>query len=294
MIRTAILLPVLARLVSASISLATFSQPNCGGEIGNNVRSNTANQFQSSECIATNQFSSVEVITADPGFQCNIYSDRACANYLGTFETTGECGSIIGSGVICFSQNAFDNPLDGAVGNLLVGSKFVTVVKQASELVQLGVGQACNDVGCDPTNSFSEIQNPMSTKELVTVSVEGNYDNSAQRDYMRNVLQEAFRMAQSPDRNNPMAFLGVSPDDPTLAVLQDPFIHDIPTFGQVVLNDAQGRTLAEMSIRITQTDSETQKACEDSVGKIAGAALSAIPVVGGVAGLIFTVGCAAS
>ncbi|KIW64440.1 hypothetical protein PV04_09372 [Phialophora macrospora] len=294
MIRTSILLPVLARLVSASISLATFTQPNCGGDISNNIRSNPANRFESSECVATNQFSSVGVITADPGFKCNIYSDRACANFLQSFATPGECGSVIGSGVICFSQKAFDNPLDGASGQLLMGAKFVTVVKQASELIQLGVSQACTNVGCDPTNTFSETQNPMTSKELVTVSVAGNYDNTQQRDYMRNVLQEAFRLAQSGDRDNPHAFLGADPNNPTIAVLENPFIHDIPTFAQVVLNDAQGATLAELKVTITQTDTEKQQACEDSAGKITGAALGAIPVIGGVAGLAFAIGCSAS
>ncbi|KAK5051949.1 hypothetical protein LTR84_002752 [Exophiala bonariae] len=295
MIPTSILLPVLAaRLVSASISLATFTQPNCGGNLSNNIRSNSANQFQSSECVATNQFSSVEVITADAGFQCNIYSDRACANFIGTFETAGECGSIIGSGVICFSQNSFDNPLDGAKGKLLINDKFVTVVKQATELIQLGVAQSCNDLGCDHTNFFSETQNPMTSKEIVKVEVRGTYANVEQRDYMRNVLMESFRLAQSEDRNNPMAFLGVDPNDDNVAVLENPLIHDIPTFGQVTLRDAQDAILAQMEVLITQTETERQGACDNSAGKITQAALKAIPTVGGAAGLIFDLLCQVS
>lgn len=279
-------LPFLAHITSASISLATFAQPNCNGQLSDNIRSNAANFADSSECIATNQFGSVEIISSTQGFTCHVYSDRACANFLDTFSTTGECSSIIGSGVICFSQAAFDNPLEGADGQLSLGGKFVTTFRTGGELIRLGVGQACSNNACDPTNPFNEPADPViEGRGTFFVTVDGNFDNTDQRDYMSNVLQTAFDLAQTADRPNPLAFLNGQ------GTLDRPFIRDVPTFGQVVINDARGNNLAQMSVRLSHVESETEGNCESAIAKISEAVIAAIPVVGGVGGIIFKVAC---
>lgn len=118
--------------------------------------------------------------------------------------------------------------------------------------------------------------------------MEGNYDNTDERDYMSSALAKAFDLGTQNTREDPCGFTG-GLDIPG----QNPQMFDIPTFAQVVLNDATGKNIAQMSARIAFTaDPGKDGQCNDLLGKITGAALGAIPAVGSIAGLIFSVACA--
>lgn len=283
----AALLTLIAHEASATISLLTFPEPSCGGQFTNNIRSIPSDQFEASGCVATTGFESIQVVTADPGYVCNIYSDLACANFIATVSTVTACAPMDGNAVICFSQNKFDNPLDGATGQLVVSNRQVTSTKPSNDFVTAAVTHACGDAGCDSGNPLTAVQNPLTVSTTLTAFMYGNYDNTQQRDYMARVLSEAFTQAQSPPRDNPRAFLR----GPHFTDLDNPTIWDIPTFGQVVLNDASGATIAEMSIEITSEEPEKSGPCESTAGKISEAAISAIPVVGAVGRLVFKVTC---
>ena len=166
----------------------------------------------------------------------------------------------------------------------------VMSVRTAGDFVEQAKSLACGDIGCDPSNGFLDIQNKRNQPEgdersvRITATMTGNYDNTQQRDYMARVLQEAFDMAQTNERDNPQAFLNSI--DGRTTFIENPTVRDIPTFGQVVLNDPSGRTLAEMTIRIDASVPETQEACENSAGKIVKEVISAIPVAGALVGLV--------
>lgn len=164
------LLPLLIRLTTAAISLATFQATDCSGNLDTNVHSNPANGAESSDCVATNQFNAVQVVSADQGFQCNIYSDRACQNFLDTFQTAGVCGAVIGSGVICFSQADFDNPLAGATAAMTVGTTLLTVTTAGSSLVSSGTQTSCS-------NSESSSYHNQTRRDNLSLVAHGIHDN---------------------------------------------------------------------------------------------------------------------
>ena len=116
MYKKAAIIALLAHHATATISLLTFPASGCSGEFTNNIRSNPADQFEASGCVATNPFTSVRVAVADPGYHCNIYSDNACTSIVDGVSEPELCKNVNGGGVIRFSQNKFDNPFDGATG----------------------------------------------------------------------------------------------------------------------------------------------------------------------------------
>jgi hypothetical protein len=143
-------LPLVIHLAAAAISMQTFQSSDCSGDQNSNPQSNAANAAESSNCQASNQFNSVLVISADAGFQCNVFSDVACKNFVDTFQTSGTCSPVIGSGVICFSQAQFDNPLAGATAKLTVGTNILTIDGNDSgtTLVGNGTQTSCSDSEC--------------------------------------------------------------------------------------------------------------------------------------------------
>jgi hypothetical protein len=100
---TTLLLPVLA-----DISLQTFDDEVCGGEGGavlSNVHANGNDLHDSSNCVSQGAYKSVNVVSVDPGFRCNLYGDSACQNFLGQAVLSVGCTvGIHGQGVICFNQ----------------------------------------------------------------------------------------------------------------------------------------------------------------------------------------------
>jgi hypothetical protein len=282
-----VLLALLARQATASISLLAFPQPNCNGQFTDNVRSDPADQFEASGCVATTGFESVQLVTAVKGYKCNIYSDLACGNFLRDIKDTTSCESVTGNSIICFRQEKFDNPLTGVEGKLFLSSNLVQSNKEGDDMLGRAAQQACGEVGCDPSSRFVDVQNPLIVPTTITVTMQGKYNSVEERDYMLRVLQDAFNQAQSERRNNPRAFLR----GPSFTDLDDPFNWDIPTFGEAFLSDAAGRQLAHMSALITSEEQEKEEPCENTVGKISEAAIGAIPGIGGLAGLIFKITC---
>lgn len=273
-------LVLLVRLVTADISLATYSSFDCSGSILNNIHSNPAAEFESSSCITTAQYSSVAVLSADPGFQCNVYRDSICQNFIASISST-PCTGTIGESVICFNQALFDNPLAGSKAQVTIGTQYLTSDLSGSGLIEGAVGVACSANGCDRGNQFKREWSHLNKDGTFSVTMEGNYDNTDQRDYMRNLLAKAMNLATQNTRLD----LCCSSEDNNR-------ILDVPNFAQVVLNDARGNNVAQMSASLVLTvDAKSSSDCDSIQAKVTQAALGEVPGVGGILAAVFEIGC---
>jgi hypothetical protein len=148
------------------------------------------------------------------------------------------------------------------------------------------ISKACRDTGCDSSaqdtitfqfgaqeTAFGAPCNPIisdcgQTDCTATLTVDGNFDNTNQRDYMQSILSKVLDEAQAQNA------------DKTLS------------FAQVVLNDATGANQAQMSIKI---DANCEKAssfdCDGLVATLIGGVLGEIPAVGGLVATAFDAGC---
>ncbi|KAK3707750.1 hypothetical protein LTR37_011927 [Vermiconidia calcicola] len=220
------------------------------------------------------------------GFQCNIYSDGACQNFVGTVKpspalTRDICNGIPGSGITCFNQAAFDNPFADSTAEVTVGSKQITVDIDGKSLAFLSIDQACNDNGCDPTNKFTHPFEHSNKDCTESVTVEGNYDNADQREYMKSLLGETLLKTESNRRLD----LCCSSEDNNI-------IKDVASFAQVVVNDALGNNQAQMSVTVgVDCIDTTALDCASTRNTLTEAALSTVPAVGGLAAGIFKVLC---
>ncbi|KIX92419.1 uncharacterized protein Z520_11894 [Fonsecaea multimorphosa CBS 102226] len=272
---------LLVSFVAADISLETFSDDACGNDGGSsvtNVHANSGNAADSSNCIATSQYQSVNVISVDPGFQCNLYSDNACNNFISSVNTA-QCTPVIGSGVVCFNQALFDNPFAQSTAEVTVGTNQIRLISDPSGFLSEAVNQACGTNGCDPTNqatlsaSFQSDPNcqPLvapcdQTTCTISASMTGNYDNTNQRDYMASLLQQIFAKSFEP-----------------------------VSFGQVVINDQSGNNQAEMAYTFSITCSEQSDSfdCGGFLGTLTSSVLGLVPGVGGLVAGAFSVACQA-
>jgi hypothetical protein len=148
---------LLLSLTSArDISLLLFDDTECNGDISTNVHSNPANEHAGSGCIATN-FKSAGVASVDEGFQCNLYADTACQNFIGTVKTLNQCDTLVGQGAICFSQISFENPLADVKAVATVGKIVLEVTAEVNPSGFAGntLRGACNGNACDPNQHFN-------------------------------------------------------------------------------------------------------------------------------------------
>ncbi|EWC45497.1 hypothetical protein DRE_00896 [Drechslerella stenobrocha 248] len=262
-------------IVLADISLQTFSLMGCEGNIINNIRPNPGAPRESSGCVANNIFQSVGVLSALPGYQCNVYSDASCQNYLTTFKSGGLCTNVIAQGVICFSQALFDNPFAYSTAQVQIGSRIVTVDRAAI--------QSCGNSGCDPSNPFSTPWRHFNKNCQQTISMTGNYDDTNQRDYMIGLLDRALEIATTNFRAD---LRGSSANDN--------LVRDVPSFIQVVMNDKVGNNQAEMAVRLdVQCNPPVNGDCTGVLAQLTAAGLGAVPAVGGLLAAGFRITCAA-
>jgi len=144
---------------AGDISIQGFSGDQCDSEfVGQNVHSNPTAPNESSNCIASETFNSLLLIKADAGYQCNVYSDLSCQNFLATLNTAGVCSPVIGQGIICFSQESFDNPLAGLKADVGLGTTAVTIpqlqVPKGFNRIHEAISTACGDKLCDQNAKF--------------------------------------------------------------------------------------------------------------------------------------------
>jgi len=275
------ILSLLVGLAAADgITVQLFDDDNCSSDVLANVASNSGNQFDNSGCIA-NTFTGIKGLNLSPGFQCNIYSDASCSNFVGSVTALDPCDVIPGEGIECFSQALFDNPFAESIAEVTVGTNTLTSDQDVADLVSDGIKQACGSTGCDPTNKASFPFNHLNQEGQQTVSLSGNYDNTNQRDYMMNVLTT---VVQDTIQNARVDTTGSSESDDLIA--------DIFSFYQIVINDQNGNNQAEMSVTIEVTTNAAKAGdCGGIIGQVEGAALGEIPAVGGILAKAFNVVC---
>jgi hypothetical protein len=255
------------RLTTATISVQAFSDANCAGAtVGSNVQPNGANLLESSGCIASSTYNSINILRADAGFICDFFEDPLCQVQVAGTGGTGNdplgCFAVTGQGITCKSLDKILNPLAGTTGTVTIGSsKLVADVGgDAANHVRDAVLVSCGDTGCDPntpavhtfqrlTQCFRVVgetgianldvcEAPENCVQRTTLT--GNYDNLDQRQYMADLLgatMEAGRGAALP--NSPRSD---RPCEAPCAV-----VHDQLSFAQIVINDEQGANLADVS-----------------------------------------------
>ncbi|KAJ6260188.1 hypothetical protein Dda_4412 [Drechslerella dactyloides] len=264
------------------ITLQTYDSMGCEGNVITNVRSIPGAPKDSSGCVALNQFQSVGVLNANPGFQCNIYSDPTCQNFMTTFKAGGVCTNIIATGVICFNQGLFDNPFAASTAQVQVGTRIVTVDRDGGFLTRSAAIQACGNSGCDPTNPSTKPWSHFNKDCTQSISMSGNYDNTDQRDYMVGILAQAM----SSGTTNTRADLRGSAAD-------DNVVRDVPSFIQVVINDQNGNNQAQMTVTPSvECSPPSDGNCNGLLGQITSAVLGSVPSVGGLLALGFEITCA--
>lgn len=269
---------------AGDISLLLFSDAQCTGDIVTNVHSNPANANAASGCIATN-FQSAGAATVDSGFQCNVYADTACQNFLTTIKSTDQCETLIGKGAICFSQASFENPLTGVTAKVTIGNSVVhfTAEVRSFEMTDNALRGACGANGCDPNSPFNKDLKlfPGKKKCTVTSTARGNYDNTAVRDYMIQLISDVALKQSTID------FAGVDGfGNPNSAA------STMPGFIQVVLNDATGNNKAQMEVSTSAScEGASTNGCDSFVADRIKDGLKAVPAVGGLLATGFDAVC---
>lgn len=277
-------------IASAEISIQPFTDSTCGTSGGSSlstVSSNSANAEADSGCVITGDFNSINVISADPGFQCDIFRDDSCQEPGGTvFEPL--CTGAIGRAVRCF----IDNPLADSTAQVTLGNSQIAakVGFDGGDLVSTAARSACGTNGCDPNTKFtdsydnSECIDPRDCPREICnqrVTMTGNYDNANQRDYMSALLQTTMKNAGG----------GNSKVTRDAARIQDQM-----SFAQVVINDQNGNNQAEMAVSVEvecETVSPSGIDCDGLLATITSTLLGAVPGVGGLLAGGFEIACLA-
>jgi hypothetical protein len=247
-----------------------------------NLHSGSGSSVDSSNCQATNQYQSVSVVSADPGFQCNLYFDSQCQNFLQTAQTPLECDTLIGLGAICFSQALFNNPLAQSTAAVNIGLSIVTVDQPGGSLVDQGVNAACgSNTGCDSSTTFSKSFDHFNQNGVLTVIVTETYPDINTRDYMKAILDTTMGVSST---NTHEDLTGSSADNDIAEYL--------PSFTQVVIRDPTNAIQAQMTVTIAVSTTPASRGdCIGLLGTVTGVVLGEIPAVGGVAVGIFMVAC---
>ncbi|KAJ2980443.1 hypothetical protein NQ176_g2645 [Zarea fungicola] len=244
-----------------------------------NVNTNSGAEHQSSGCIAAD-FKSAKFIQFVDGFKCNIYTDSACQAFSQSLTAADACDSFTGSSVLCFSQAEFDNPFVDSKVSITVGSKDVGVSQNTDSLFKEGIELACTDTGCDPTNKRQFPYQHFNQNGFTSISLTGSYQNTNQRDYMKEILVAV--------QDKTLHNLG---NDLSGSTEGQGLVADQFTFFQVVIRDQHGSIQAQMTATIDTTTQKQKDGDCGIVGQLESAALGAIPAVGGLLAKAFDFTC---
>ena len=271
----------LVGFAAADISLQPFTDSDCGGTAISNIHSNAANPQDGSGCIATNQYQSVQAISVDSGFQCNVFSDSACQNFLQSITAVG-CTNVIGTGVICFSQALFSNAFAQSTATVTIGQSIVVSDTGGVPLANAGVNSGCqSSTGCDPTSKFSQSWSHLNKDCSFTVTMSGSYANTNERDYMKGLIAQALVSGTANTRQ-----------DLTGSAETNDVIFDMPSFVQVVVTGPDSAIQAQMTATLAvECLPASDGDCQSILATLTTAALGAVPEVGGVLAGAFTVAC---
>jgi hypothetical protein len=254
MILSLIAVAPLFYLAACDISVQAFDDSQCAGNrVGINVHSNPGAVDESSSCQAVGSFGSIQTLSLDTGFQCNIYSDTTCQSFLTTAKEVG-CIPVIGNGIVCFSQQSFDDPLAGTIAKVGIGQQQI-IADTGDETFNRALNNACTgDSSCDQNtkdtitfmhgrNCESGLADARGGAGLTvcdnrdqctqTITVTGDYDNTQQRDYMKAVIAATMKQGIS-------GFVE--------ADSRDTIPNNQLSFANVVINDPKGANLAEVSL----------------------------------------------
>ncbi|KAJ2973623.1 hypothetical protein NQ176_g6502 [Zarea fungicola] len=275
-----------ASLVAADgVTFQLYNGPSCNqnklkpDKVVANINSNSGADKSSSGCIAAT-FKSGKFIKFQNGFKCNIYKDSGCADFIGAVTAQDGCDSFPGGSVQCFNQAEFDNPFTDSKVSITVGSKDVGVSQNTGSLFIEGIGQACGDTGCDPTNKRSFPYRHFNQNGFTSISVTGTYANTNQRDYMKAILVAV--------QTKTLHDLGV---DLKGSSANDNLTANQFTFFQVVIRDRNGSIQAQMTATVDTTTQKQKEGDCGLVGDVEKFALSQIPAVGGLAAKAFDIVC---
>jgi hypothetical protein len=271
----------LVGLAAADISLQPFTSTDCGGTVINDIHSNAANPQDGSGCIATNQYQSVQAVSVDPGFQCNVYSDNACQDFLQSITAVG-CTNVIGTGVICFSQALFDNAFAQSTATVTIGQSIVVSDTGGGPLMNAAINSGCeSSTGCDPTSPFSQPWEHLNKDCSFTVTMTGSYANTNERDYMKGLIAQALTSGTTDTRQD---LTGSAEDNDT--------IFNLPSFVQVVVTGPDSSIQAQMTATLAvECNPASDGDCQSLLGTITNAVLGAVPDVGGILAGAFSVAC---
>ncbi|KAJ2984285.1 hypothetical protein NQ176_g53 [Zarea fungicola] len=267
------------------ISLQLFDGPSCNqnsqqpDKVVANVNTNSAGKVDTSGCFAA-AFKSARVISFTEGFKCNVYRDSSCKDFSQSITAQDGCDAIPGSSVLCFNQAAVDNPFAQSKVSITVGSKEITVNQDTPALLFEGIGLACGDTGCDPTNKRRFPFQHFNQDGFESISLTGSYENVNQRDYMRAILGKVVSEAAHG--------FGV---DTTGSTEGRGLFASQYTFFQIVIRDKGGSIQAQMTATIDVTTQSTKEGDCGIVGQLEKLALKQIPAIGGLLASSFDFVC---
>ncbi|ETI25583.1 hypothetical protein G647_02357 [Cladophialophora carrionii CBS 160.54] len=241
----ALILLLLASIVFADIHIQTFiGDASCDGEATID-KVTTAGNSDSTACVSAGRYLAVNVLSADPTFQCNFYSDEACQDLIGTLDTPGVCTLLTGTSLTCFttSQPAVvvvpgsapvtaPAPTANPVATVSTGKSLITVDLGGAVLVQSGVQTSCGATACDPTTPLTKPFQHLNEDCTLSVTMTGSYDNADERDYMSGLMQAAVTQT---DTNSRVDTTGSAEDDD--------LILDSISFASVVLKGSDDNAI---------------------------------------------------
>jgi hypothetical protein len=287
--KLALLSLLLVGIVSADIHIQTFTDDaSCDGEPTID-QVTTFENSDSSACVAAGQYLAVNVLSADPTFQCNFYSDDACQNLIATLDTPGVCTLLTGTGLNCFTTSQQAVVVGGItqvpapahpIATVSTGKSLITVDFSGAVLAQAGVQKSCGATACDPTTPFTKPFQHFNKDCTLSVTMTGSYDNTDERDYMGGLLEAAVRQT---DANSRVDLTGSSEDNN--------LVLDSISFASVVLKGSDDNAIqAQMTYSVAVTCAETSDAdCNSLENTITSELLGAVPGVGEVLSLVFDI-----
>ncbi|OCT47063.1 hypothetical protein CLCR_02577 [Cladophialophora carrionii] len=285
----ALILLLLASTVFADIHIQTFiGDASCDGQATID-KVTTADNSDSTACVSAGQYLAVNVLSADPTFQCNFYSDEACQDLIATLDTPGVCTLLTGRGLTCFTTSQPANvvvpgsapvPTANPVATVSTGKSIITVDRGGAVLVQSGVETSCGATACDPTTPFTKPFQHLNMDCTLSVTMTGSYDNADERDYMSGLMQAATTQT---DTNNRV--------DTTGSAEGDNLLLDSISFASVVLKGSDDNAIqAQMTYSVGVSCMPPANAdCNSLEGTITSALLSQVPAVGGVLSTLFEI-----
>ena len=289
---------------SADIGLSTFSNAGCtlGGPGEGDFSGNLSSFGVGSDCIATTGVQSSVIRFADPGFQCQFFSDNNCAANGGQLVNTlpvplsvGVCISpmnvqsyrcgqnlpvpAVPSPTVAAPPAAETTSLTGITAEVSIGKTLITADAGGVGLVRTGVDTSCGETACDPTTQakpgFSHFNKQC--QQIITMS--GRYDNSTVRDYMAALLAGA---AGRTDTNFRIDTTGSAEDNDRVL--------DTVTFATVTLLNAGEGSPGTMTYELgVECQVQSDGDCHSLVGTVTGDLLKAIPAVGGLVAAAFNI-----